>query len=157
MPRLKGFTLIEMVITVVIVGILASMAVPVASVTLQRAREAELRAALRQIRGALDAYKKAADAKKILVSVDKSGYPPSLEVLVDGVPDATRPDGAKLRFLRRIPRDPMAKDAAASAAGTWGKRSYASSASNPTAGEDVFDVHSLSPEAGMNGVPYREW
>lgn len=161
MPRAarnrNGFTLIELVITVAIVAILASVAVPLAQVTVQRNREQELRASLRQIREAIDAYKQAADEGKIAKSANDSGYPHSLGELVEGVENIKDPKKAKLYFLRRIPRDPMAEDSKLDAGETWGKRSYASPADDPQEGEDVFDIYSLSKGAGLNGVAYREW
>ena len=151
-----GFTLIELVITVAIVGVLALMAAPLMEVTAQRHKEAELRLALRQIREAIDAYHQAALEKRIESPADASGYPPDLERLAAGVPDITRPDRSKIYFLRRLPRDPMNPDATLSPAETWGKRSYASPPDAPAPGEDVYDVYSLSDGVGLNGVPYRE-
>lgn len=155
--RRAGFTLIEMVVTVAIVGILASVAVPLAEVTMQRSKEAELRHALRQIRESLDAYKRATDEGRVTKSATESGYPKKLDDLVNGVPDARNPGEAKIYFLRRLPRDPFYPDQASPAANTWGKRSYASPPSQPREGEDVFDIYSLSERTGLNGVPYREW
>lgn len=155
--RSRGFTLIELVITVAVIAVLASIAQPLAELSAQRTNEHDLRKALRDIRDALDAYKRAADEGRILRAADESGYPPSLEALVAGVPDAKSPAGAKLYFLRRIPRDPFAVSPAAGAAETWGMRSYASPPDRPSPGRDVFDVHSLSTRAGLNGVPFREW
>lgn len=151
-----GFTLIELVVAVAIVGVLALMAVPLLEVSAQRQKEAELRAALRQIRGAIDAYHQAALDKRIQAAADASGYPPDLEVLTQGVVDISSPDGKKLYFLRRLPRDPFAPETE-SAAQSWGKRSYASPPDAPQEGEDVFDVYSRSGKTGLNGVPYREW
>jgi len=153
----RGFTLIELVVTVAIVGILASALLPLGSLTVQRAKEAELRSALREIRLALDAYKKAYDEGHIERKVGASGYPPNLEVLVQGVPDAKNPKKPKIYFLRRLPRDPMFPDPATPAAETWGKRSYASPPDDPQPGDDVFDVYSLSTASGINGIPYRLW
>lgn len=154
----RGFTLIELVITVAIVGLLTTVALPMAELGVQRAREHELRSALREIRTALDAYKDAVDDGRIERLLGKSGYPPSLDTLVDGVADIKDPAGkSRIYFLRRIPRDPMYADPGAPDAQTWGKRSYASSADEPMEGEDVFDVYSLSSGVGLNGIPYRNW
>ena len=154
--RRAGFTLIELVITVAIVGVLALLAAPLLEVTAQRHKETELRLALRQIREAIDAYHQAVLDKKVESPADASGYPPDLERLVKGVPDITKPDRPMIYFLRRLPRDPMNPDATLSAAETWGKRSYASPPDAPSPGEDVYDVYSLSEAVGLNGVPYRE-
>jgi len=155
--RPRGFTLIELVITVAIVGLLATAAAPLAELGYRRAKEQDLRLALRELRTAVDAYKAAADQGRIMTEVGASGYPPSLDVLVTGVEDARNPDGAKIYFLRRVPRDPFFPDAAATPATTWGLRSYESPPEDPRPGDDVFDVHSLSAGTGINGVPYREW
>ncbi|MBN8440582.1 MAG: type II secretion system protein [Thauera sp.] len=157
-PRVSGgFTLIELVVTVAIVGVLAAGAVPLLELGARRAKEAELRIALRQIRGAIDAYKAAADTGQIARPEGSSGYPPSLDALVEGARDLRSPEGARIYFLRRVPRDPFAQPAELPASAGWGKRSYASPPDAPAAGADVFDVHSLAPGAGLDGVPYREW
>ena len=148
--KARGFTLIELLITVAIVALLASVALPLAEVTVQRNKEKDLRHALREIRGALDAYKRAADEGSIERPADASGYPPTLTALVEGVADKKKTDGSKLYFLRRIPADPLS-------GAEWGLRSYASSATEPQPGKDVYDVYSKSPDSGLNGVPYREW
>ncbi|HEY0666465.1 MAG TPA: type II secretion system protein [Gallionella sp.] len=158
LPSIRGFTLIELVITVAITGLLATLVLPMAELAVQRTREQELRAALREIRAGLDSYKQAVDDGRIVHSVIKSGYPASLQVLVDGEPDAGSPDGkGRIYFLRRIPRDPMASEPGLRNEETWGKRSYESSADAPEEGEDVFDVYSLSSGVGLNGIPYSNW
>lgn len=157
MKQRAGFTLIEIVVVVAIVGILASVAMPLASLVNQRSREAELRIALRQIRTGIDAYKDASDAGLIRKEVGGTGFPPHLEDLVQGVEDVTSPEHKRLYFLRRLPRDPLYPDSTVPAATTWGLRSYASSPEEPMEGTDVYDVYSLSKKSGLNGVPYREW
>ncbi len=154
----RGFTLVEVVVTVAIVGLLASVALPMAELSVQRDKEHELRLALREIRTALDTYRQAVSEGKVARVMGASGYPASLKVLVDGVPDASSPDKSKMiYFLRRIPRDPMSDDQTRTDEETWGKRSYASSADSPAEGDDVFDVYSQSQLVGLNGIPYREW
>jgi len=157
MLRARGFTLIEMLIAVVIVSILASVALPLSEVAMQRGREKELRHALRDIREAIDSYKRAADEGRILRSPDQSGYPPTLAALVEGVPDVKSPNGAKIYFLRRLPRDPFDPAPDRQVEATWGKRSYESPPESPRPGKDVFDVYSLSGGTGLNGVPYKQW
>ena len=153
----RGFTLIEMVITVALVGILASVALPIGELTVQRTREQELRVALRQIRSAIDAYKQAYEEGRIERRVDASGYPPSLAVLADGIGDIHLPDKPKIRFMRRLPRDPLNPEPTLPASQSWGLRSYASPPDEPREGADVFDVYSRAEGVGLNGVPYREW
>ncbi len=160
MRQVRGFTLIELVVAVAIVGVLALMAAPLMEMTAKRQKEAELRLDLRQIRGAIDAYHEVAMAtnpKRLDLPADSSRYPPDLETLVKGVTDISSPDGKKIFFLRRLPRDPFNADKEADAAATWGKRSYQSEPDDPREGEDVFDVYSLSDQSGINGVPYKEW
>ncbi len=157
MQRARGFTLIELAVTVAIVGVLASIAVPLTALTAQRSKEQELRTALRQIREALDAYKRASDEGRVERRADGSGYPRTLEELADGVADARSPTERRIYFLRRVPRDPFYLQVDARAADTWGKRAYASPSDAPTQGDDVFDVFSLSGRVGLNGISYREW
>ncbi|MGB3427837.1 MAG: type II secretion system protein [Burkholderiaceae bacterium] len=152
----RGFTLIELVITVAIVALLASVAMPVVEMTVRRNREQDLRTALREIRAGIDAYKRAMDDGRIVKTVKDTGYPPTLAALVDGVTDAKSPDKKKIYFLRRLPSDPMQPDIK-DPLDAWGKRSYASPRERPEEGDDVFDVYSRSEDVGMNGRPYREW
>jgi general secretion pathway protein G len=146
----KGFTLIELLIVVAIVALLASVAAPLAELGWQRGKEQDLRHALREIRGAIDAYKRAADEGQIEKKADASGYPETLAVLVEGVPVKTDPKASKMHFLRRVPKDPITGE-------DWGLRSYASPADAPQQGKDVFDVYSRSEDAGLNRIPYKEW
>ncbi|HEX9397377.1 MAG TPA: type II secretion system protein [Burkholderiales bacterium] len=148
--KARGFTFIELMITVAIVALLASIALPLAEVTVQRNKEQDFRHALREIRGALDAYKRATEEGAIERAADASGYPPTLAVLTEGVADKRKTDGSKIYFLRRVPSDPIGGE-------HWGLRSYASTATEPQAGKDVFDIYSRSPDTGLNGIPYREW
>ena len=147
---MKGFTLIELMITLAIVALLASVALPLAEVTVQRNKEADLRRALREVREAIDAYKRAGDEGVIERPADASGYPPTLAALVDGVADKRKPDAPKVYFLRRVPPDPVSGE-------EWALRSYASPAGEPQPGKDVYDIYSRSEDTGLNGVPYKEW
>jgi general secretion pathway protein G len=156
--RPSGFTLIEMLATVVIVALLASLALPLAEVSAKRTKEQELRVALREIRTALDAYRQAVEEGRISSAMHESGYPGSLQVLVDGLPDASSPDGKKrIYFLRRIPRDPFFSDPSRTDEESWGKRSYASSPEAPEEGADVFDVYTRATGNGLNGIAYSKW
>lgn len=155
-PSNKGFTLIEMVVVVAIVAILASAAIPFVQFGEHRLKERELRRSLREIRVAIDLYRKAVDEGRIPRQVGASGYPPSLDSLVEGVADAKSPGASKIYFLRRIPRDPFASPDVAEK-DMWGLRSYASPPDDPKPGDDVFDVYSLNPGTGSNGVAYRQW
>lgn len=155
--RHGGFTLIEVLITAAIVATLASVAVPLAETQVQRGREHELRRALREIRDALDAWKRASDEGRIQRPTDQSGYPPTLDALVEGVIDARSPRGARIYFLRRVPRDPFYGDSDTPPERTWALRSYESPASAPRPGRDVFDVASTSERRGLNGISYSQW
>jgi general secretion pathway protein G len=155
--RVRGFTLIELVVTLALLGVLAMMAAPMAELAVQRSREQELRGALREIRMAIDRYKRAAEQGLIARSLGASGYPPNLDVLVQGVANLQDPKGGRIYFLRRLPRDPFVSTEAAMSATGWGLRSYASAPDDPQEGDDVFDVYSRTPGIGLNGVPYREW
>jgi general secretion pathway protein G len=146
----RGFTLIELMITVAIIALLASVALPLAEVQVQRNKEADLRRALREVREAIDAYKRATDDGAIEKPLGKTGYPPTLEKLVEGAVDKRDPKGARLYFLRRIPADPMTGE-------QWGLRANASPPDAPQKGDDVYDIYSQSDGTGLNGVRYREW
>ena len=152
----RGFTLIELVIAVAIVAILASAALPLNELVVQRSKEQDLRRALREIRTAIDAYKQASDEGRIPKRVGESGYPKKLEELVQGVQDEKSPKKERIYFLRRLPRDPFAPNDV-SAVESWAKRSYASPPEDPREGEDVFDVYTRAEGKGINGRPYREW
>jgi general secretion pathway protein G len=155
--RSRGFTIIELVITLAIIGLLATAAMPLAQLVAKREKEAELRTALRDIREGLDAYRAAALGGHIKLELGASGYPPDLKSLYAGVEDAASEKKVNLYFLRRVPRDPFFPDGAVPAEETWGLRSYKSPPDDPQSGDDVFDVYSLSGAKGLNGVPYRDW
>jgi general secretion pathway protein G len=153
--REGGYSFIELVIVTAILFILASAVLPLAQVTSQRQREAELRANLRQMRTAIDRFKDAVDQGRISQTELKpgsEGYPPDLETLVEGVPIQNDASGAMLKFLRRIPLDPMTN-------GTdWGLRSYQDRPDTRSWGrENVFDVYTKSEATGLDGTKYRDW
>jgi len=152
----RGFTLIELVVTLALVGIVALVAMPLFEVTATHSKEMELRIALRTIRTALDAYKQATDDGLIAKDTNASGYPPSLDALVDGV-DSMKDGQPKMFFLRQIPRDPMFEDQTVPPVAQWQVRSYASPHDSPAPGDDVFDVASNSARVGSSGVPYKDW
>ncbi|WP_322114298.1 type II secretion system protein [Aquabacterium sp. A7-Y] len=167
--RARGFSLVELLVVLAIMAVLASIGFPLAELAARRQKEDELRAALREIRSALDAHKRLADEGRVQRQADGSGYPAHLTSLVLGVEDLRSPTRQKIFLLRRLPADPFAapaepadggerrQDALQAAAAGWGLRSYASEPQDPKPGQDVFDVYSRSPEVGLNGVPYREW
>ncbi|MBI3771686.1 MAG: type II secretion system protein [Gammaproteobacteria bacterium] len=155
--RSAGFSLIELMVTLAIVALLATLATPVAQLTVQRSKEQELRTALREIRTAIDHYKDAADSGQIAKSADSSGYPETLDDLVMGIKNIKDPNGREIHFLRRLPRDPMNNDADSTASETWGLRSSDSPPDDPTMGKDVFDIYSTSLGTGLNGIAYRDW
>jgi general secretion pathway protein G len=156
--RATGFSLIELLATLAIMAALLLIVLPVAQLAVQRQREAELRSGLASIRSAIDRYRSAVTEGRVRVESHASSYPPSLDILVEGVEDVTAPDRRKIYFLRRLPRDPFhdgTKEVPASE--TWGLRSYDSPPDNPAEGEDVFDVYSMDDGVGLNGIPYRDW
>ncbi len=154
--RAHGFTLIEMLVVLALVGVLAAAARPVLELSVRRSQEFALREALRQIRGGLDAYRRAADEGRIARAVDDSGFPPDLEALVRGVPDIKSPNGRRLYFLRRLPRDPFAPGDMPPAE-TWAVRAADSGPDERRAGRDVFDVHSRSERRALDGSFYKDW
>jgi general secretion pathway protein G len=155
--RTRGFTLIELVVTLAILGLLAASAMPLAQLISQREKEAQLRSALRDIRDAIDAYHTAAQTGHIKMEVGDSGYPPDLKSLSAGVEDIASEKKLYLYFLRRVPRDPLYPDPSAAAEDTWGVRSYESPPEDPQPGPDVFDIYSLDPGKGLNGISYHDW
>jgi general secretion pathway protein G len=158
MPRLKssqGFTFVELLVVSTLLIILASAIMPMARVTMQRQREAELRRGLREMRTALDKFKDAADAGLIGafdLKTGAEGYPADLEILVEGVSVVNDQSGRKLKFLRRIPIDPMTNST------DWGKRSYQDKPDATSwGGQNVFDVYTKSTGAALDGTKYRDW
>ncbi|HWZ11530.1 MAG TPA: type II secretion system protein [Acidobacteriaceae bacterium] len=144
----RGLTIIELIVTITILAILASAAVPIARIRVKREKERELRRDLWEIRDAIDHYKDAADKGGFQTKVDSNGYPPDLETLVKGV-DV---QGKKIKFLRRIPVDPMTGKA------EWGLRSMQDDADSTSwGGQNVFDVYTQSQGTGLDGTDYREW
>ena len=155
MHRQRGYTFVEIAVVAAIVAVLASAALPLASVTMKRTREIELRRNLREIRTAIDKFKDAADQNLISpndIDNDAEGYPPTLQVLVDGVTPANDTSGRKLRFLRRIPTDPMTRTT------TWGLRSSRDQPdSRAWGGQNVYDIYTISEGLALDGTNYRDW
>ena len=146
-----GFTLAELVMVCAILGILAGLILPVAKFTVKRGKEASLRLSLREMRNAIDEYKRFSDSGLLVVELGTDGYPSDLEMLVEGV-DLVGQVRSRAKFLRRIPIDPMTGEA------DWGKRSYQDDFdSDNWGGESLYDVYSLSEGVGLDGVPYSEW
>ena len=158
-PALKqcGFTMIELLAVMAILGVLAAAVMPLGETLVVAKKEHELRAALREIRTALEDYKRVVGQDPTLMQVGQSGYPPSLQVLVTGTPDTrAQGKGQMLYFLRAIPRDPFA-DPALPPEQTWQLRAYASPPERPEPGVDVYDVHSKSKAIALDGSPYAQW
>jgi general secretion pathway protein G len=153
----RGFTLLELLVTLAILASLSVIVVPVAQVQVQRSKEQQLRLALAQVRTVIDAYKKAADEGRFARDIGSTAYPKTLQTLVDGVDDQRDPKRRKLFFLRRIPRDPFNEDSDLPDAAPWGLRAYASEASNPLEGDDVYDILSKSLLTGLNGIALKRW
>lgn len=151
----RGFTFVELLVVTTIVLILASAIQPLARITIQRTREAELRRVLREMRTAIDKFKDAADAGMIPTTelkANSEGYPPDLQTLVDGVSVANDATGRKLKFLRRVPVDPTNNS------DDWGLRSYQDKPdSTAWGGGNVFDVYSKNQGKGLDGTNYRDW
>ena len=153
--RRDGYTFVELLVVSVILLVLASAVLPLARVTIQRQREIELRRSLREMRDAIDRFKDAADLQMIAATDLKAGaegYPEKLEILVEGVKVTGDASGKKLKFLRRIPIDPMTKS------NEWGMRSYQDDADSTSwGGQNVFDVYTKSEGTGLDGTKYRTW
>ena len=149
--KAAGFTLAELVTVAAVLAILAAVTLPIAKFASKRSKELDLRQHLREMRFAIDEYKRYSDAGLIPVDLNTEGYPKKLEILVDGV-DVVGQINKKVKFLRRIPVDPMTgKD-------EWGFRSYQDKPDETSwGGENVYDVYSLSEGVGLNGVPYTKW
>jgi len=144
--------MVELIVSFTIMALLTTMALPLASYKVKRDKERELRYALREIRKAIDDYKDASTLGKIEVKLGTEGYPESLEILVEGVKLAQSPDGKKIKFLRRIPKDPMTGHT------DWGKRSMQDDPTSQSwGGQNVFDVYSKSTERARDGTPYADW
>jgi general secretion pathway protein G len=150
-----GFSFVELLIVTALIGILASAVMPLAHVAMQRTREVELRRTLRELRTAIDHYKDAADQGMIAATelkLGNEGYPPTLAVLVEGVRAAGDATDRKLKFLRRIPIDPI------TGSKEWGMRSYQDGSDARTwGGQNVFDVFTTSDGTALDGTKYKDW
>ena len=150
-----GFTFIELLVVIGILFVLASAAMPLAQVATRRQREVELRRTLREMRTAIDKFKDSVDVGQIPtteLTPGSEGYPPDLETLVEGVSAANDGTGRKLKFLRRIPIDPMTNSA------EWGMRSYQDKPDSTSwGGKNVFDIYTKSTAAALDGTKYRDW
>jgi general secretion pathway protein G len=148
----RGLTLVELIVAFTILMVLTSMSVPLARYKVRRDKERELRWALHEMRTAIDRYKDAADQNKFQVKIGTEGYPETLEVLVDGVKMAQDASGKKMRFLRRIPRDPFTNST------EWGLRSTQDDPKSTSwGGQNVFDVYTKTFERAADGKSYSEW
>jgi general secretion pathway protein G len=147
--------MVELLVVMAVMGILAMAAFPLAEMSVQRDRERELRRALWEVRDAIDAYKRAVESGQLERPANGSPYPPDLQALAKGVPNARQP-GQTLYFLRRIPRDPFAPEGLPAEA-TWALRSYQSPPERPAPGPDVYDIASRSERMGLNGIPLKLW
>lgn len=149
--RTAGFTLAELVMVCAILSSLSLLAMPVVKFTSKRSKEMELRQDLRDMRAAIDQYKRFSDQGLLPVDLGSEGYPKDLDSLVKGI-ELVGQVNRKMKFLRRIPVDPMTGKQ------QWGLRSFQDEPdAAQTGGEDVYDVYSLSTRVGLNGIPYRKW
>ena len=148
----SGLTIIELIVAVTILGVLSTAALPLARMQLRRERERDLRRVLREVRTAIDRYKEASDRGMIQVKLGTEGYPPDLETLVEGAEITNNPDKKRLRFLRRIPEDPMTQST------DWGLRSYQDEPDSTSfGGQNVFDVYTKAQGTALDGSQYAEW
>jgi general secretion pathway protein G len=146
--KLRGFTLIELIVATTILLVLSGLIIPIARVQIKREKERLLRADLWQLRDAIDRYKDAADRNAFQVKVGSEGYPPDLDTLVNGVDVG----GKKLKFLRRIPVDPTTDST------DWGLRSMQDDPSSDSwGGDNVFDVYTKSDATALDGTKYKDW
>lgn len=158
MTTQRGFTLIEMMVTLALLGTLAAAATPLVLHHHQRQQEMILRESLRTLRAAIDSYRQASLDGVIEKKTRESGYPPTLKYLTEGVTDVSNPNGGLIYFLRRIPRDPMCDCPGRSDEDTWRLRASTQLPGDFSGGgKDVFDVSSTSTASGLNGVPYAQW